>query len=119
MNLNPDIFKAYDIRGVYPGEIKYYTTAYTPSGGGAPSFDYDCSGSEDLAGSPAKGSVCTADPTVTSSCGGGGWLKATPERTGPGVDPYCGSSKQLVCGKTPEAVCGGRTIDSPEALRCK
>lgn len=85
---------------VNPGQSAYFAVSYMPPGATAVSFDYNCDGSETESGSAAK-----ADCEVTSlSCVGSGYLEASPVRSGPGVDAYCGSEDAVTCAVT-DLVC--------------
>lgn len=78
---------------VHPGQTSYFVDGYTKTGSTEISFDYDCSGTEVEAGTNPK-AYCHI---VSLQCVGGGHIPATPLRSGPGVDPYCGSDKELDC----------------------
>ena len=57
---------------VRPGQTLWFDEAYTaPSG--APSFDYDCSGTEQRRWTHAKGGPCDSLAASGSTCGGAGW----------------------------------------------
>jgi hypothetical protein len=78
---------------VNPGQTAYFENGYVPTGQSAVSFDYDCSGAESESGGAAH-----ADCQVVSlACTGSGHLEASPVRTGPGVDPFCGSDQAVTC----------------------
>jgi hypothetical protein len=80
-------------QAVSPGQTAYFETGYVPTGQSAVSFDYDCSGAESESGSAAH-----ADCQVVSlACSGSGYLEASPVRSGPGVDPFCGSNQAVTC----------------------
>lgn len=78
---------------VHPGQSAYFVQGYVKTGGGEISFDYDCSGSESEAGTNPKASC----HVMSLQCVGGGYVPATPLRSGPGVDAYCGSDEKLNC----------------------
>jgi hypothetical protein len=78
---------------VNPGQTAYFTTGYTRSGTSNVSFDYDCDGQETESGSNAKAACAYSGLT----CAGSGYLAATPARSGPGVDAYCGSDEAVTC----------------------
>lgn len=78
---------------VHPGQTSYFVDGYTKTGSTELSFDFDCSGNESEAGTNAK-AYCHI---MNLQCVGGGYIPATPLRSGPGVDPYCGSDQKLNC----------------------
>jgi hypothetical protein len=78
---------------VHPGQTSYFVDGYTRTGSTELSFDYDCNGNESEAGTNAK-AYCHL---MNLQCIGGGYIPATPLRSGPGVDPYCGSDEKLAC----------------------
>jgi hypothetical protein len=96
---------------VHPGQTSYFVAGYVKTGSTEISFDYDCSGSESEAGTNPK-AYCHL---MNLQCVGGGYVPAEPVRTGPGVDPYCGSNERLNCvGNSlkcdPGALYGAATI---------
>jgi hypothetical protein len=101
---------------VYPTESKYYAVAYNPTGGGDPSFDYDCSGTEDELGALAKGSACTLGK---SGCTGQGFMPVSPVRPAdPGVDEYCGTDLWRVCNET-SSTCSANDFHSGNHIVCR
>jgi hypothetical protein len=85
-----------DSEQVFTGQSKFFAQPYSRSGGSGSSFDYDCSGSEEQGSVFTKASTCTVVGNGTG-CAGAGYLPAQPLRTGPGVDPYCGSTRYQTC----------------------
>lgn len=79
---------------VNPGQTGYFVTGYVKTGTSTVSFDYDCSGAETEAGQNPKAG-CKVQGL---ECVGGGYIVAQPVRSGPGVDPYCGSALKVNCG---------------------
>jgi hypothetical protein len=78
---------------VYPGQQAYFEQGYPKPG--APqgiSFDYDCNGVEDPSPLDTKNPTC---PGVVLGCDKSGY--APGNRTGPGVDPYCGVKTRNSC----------------------
>jgi len=77
---------------VHPGQTKYFATSFT-NGGGAQSYDYDCSGveAEDPGGGFSHFTTCSA------MCTEEGYDPNTPLRSGAGVDVYCGSTGYEIC----------------------
>jgi hypothetical protein len=78
---------------VNPGQTSYFAAGYVPPGTTSVSFDYNCDGAETESGSPVK----AACAIVNLSCGGSGYLEMSPVRSGPGVDPFCGSTQAVTC----------------------
>ena len=78
---------------VHPGQTNFFAQGYTKTGGTSVSFDYDCNGHETESGNSPKGSC----QVVSLTCVGSGYLIASPPRSGPGVDPYCGSTASVNC----------------------
>jgi hypothetical protein len=80
-----------DNKAVSPKETDYESSSYTLASS-ATSFDYDCSGVEEpdptqLGAAPACSSIL--------SCTGSGFAPTT--RSGPGVNPLCGSTSKVTC----------------------
>lgn len=104
---------------VHPGQSAYFTRAYVHSGSAEESFDYDCSGTEEDDGKQTK-----TDETC-SLLGGGdllcqgkdGYLPAEPLRTGPGINPYCGSTTYFTCSLK-VVICETAKIET-KALGCR
>lgn len=81
-----------DAASVFPGQTKYFTTAYRTQD--TDSFDYDCSGREEP--DPAAAGPAPNCPALTLLvCGGSGF--ASTGRTGNGVDSTCGSGTMVTC----------------------
>jgi hypothetical protein len=78
---------------VHPGQTNFFAQGYTKTGGTGVSFDYDCNGRETESGNSPKGNC----QVVALTCVGSGYLVASPARSGPGVDPYCGSTASVTC----------------------
>jgi hypothetical protein len=79
-------------QGVNPGHQRFESVPYaTPRG--TQSFDYDCSGGEDGTGEQAAHFGCGLLGAL--ACGGDGY--ASTERTGFGLNSYCGSVVLLEC----------------------
>lgn len=81
---------------VNPAQTSYFAVGYAKTGSSEISFDYDCSGVEKEAGASPK-AACQVQGL---GCVGGGYLVATPFRSGPGVNPYCGSEQRVNCNYT-------------------
>jgi hypothetical protein len=78
---------------VNPGQTAYFDHGYVPTGQSTTSFDYNCDARETESGASAKAGCHPAG----LSCGGSGYLEASPVRSGPGVDPFCGSDQAVTC----------------------
>lgn len=78
---------------VHPGQTTYFGNPYKLQGG-VDSFDCDCSGAEDpdLSQPIAPANCGLLSLTL---CGGSGYAQTT--RTGPGVNPLCGSTVKSTC----------------------
>ncbi len=74
---------------VHPKQTAYFGEAYTRPDGKL-SFDYDCSGQEE-----AKSGQALAPALCDLACSESGYDKT--DRTGTGVDSYCGSKSLSVC----------------------
>jgi hypothetical protein len=95
---------------VNPGQGGYFDVGYVPTGQSVISFDYNCDGHESESGSPPK----AACKTTGLTCGGSGYIAATPARSGTGVDPYCGSTQEVTCAEsTLSCVAGTPYATSP------
>jgi hypothetical protein len=99
---------------VNPGQTSYFTVGYVKTGSSEISFDYDCSGLEKEAGSSPK-AACQVQGL---GCVGGGYVFATPVRSGPGVDPYCGSEQRVNCNYTNLKCPQSAPYDAP-AIACR
>lgn len=88
-----DDCKDNDLR-VRPGQTAYFGTPYRDADGND-SYDYDCSGSED--GSPRQLALPNGCDGILDilNCSGTGYMREA--RTGPGVNPVCGSTKVGTC----------------------
>jgi hypothetical protein len=81
---------------VNPGQTAFFAVGYDLPGTTTVSFDYNCDGQETESGSPAKADC----KEVSLSCVGSGYVEATPVRSGPSVDPFCGSAQAVTCALT-------------------
>ena len=52
------------------------------------------------------------------SCVGSGYLPANPVRSGPGVDPYCGSDQRVSCSVV-NLKCSASAPTSDAAIACR
>jgi hypothetical protein len=66
-------------------------------GNGKVSFDFNCDGKEVPCHDFVKAALngCMLNPVSGAGCTGSGYLPTS--RSGPGVDPYCGSDKWRQC----------------------
>jgi hypothetical protein len=78
---------------VHPAQEDFFVESYVKTGTTSVSFDYDCSGAETESASAPKANCHMQN----LACAGAGYLVATPARSGPGVNPYCGSSSRVAC----------------------
>jgi hypothetical protein len=101
---------------VNPGQKGWFDHPYVVSGSVQLSYDYDCDGKEsEPPGSPDKSTgSCTYQLT---KCIGAGYLPVNPPRSGPGVDPFCGSTSVLVC--TVAALSCSASTTSGAAVLCR
>jgi hypothetical protein len=96
---------------VFPGQPAFFGTGYAHAG--ADSFDYDCNGSEQPDPSQ-QGPAPNCGDLGLGDCSGSGFEPS--ERTGPELDPICGSTSRVEC--TPALlVCGTRT-STTQPKRC-
>ena len=99
-----------DNKVVFPHKAGFAADGYTSSGN-AVSFDYDCSGMEEVDPS-SKGA---APACSLLSCTGSGFQPTN--RSGPGVNPLCGS-KSLVTCTSGSLSCSGVVTQVSEGVRC-
>jgi hypothetical protein len=78
---------------VHPAQENFFPEGYTRTGTTSVSFDYDCSGAETEAGNAPKAGCRLQNLT----CVGAGYLAASSPRSGPGVNPFCGSASRVSC----------------------
>jgi hypothetical protein len=99
---------------VHPEQLTYFEMGYV-GGDGNESFDYDCSGSED--GNPGQRPLPTGCGILDLlTCEGTGYM--SQPRTGPGVNPVCGSDKIGTC--TPMLLsCTTATEMTMSRYRCR
>jgi hypothetical protein len=77
---------------VHPGQAAFFGQPYTRADGST-SFDYDCSGSEQ--GDPSLQVAPRCEELMVPRCGGSGYLATS--RSGPALNPYCGSTLVETC----------------------
>jgi hypothetical protein len=91
-----DLQSVKPFRTGWPNPPQYSGTGYAdstkPQG---LSFDYDCTGAETPDPSNAYGAVPNCGGLL--NCDGAGYLPLDPARTGPGIDPRCGSTTLQRC----------------------
>jgi hypothetical protein len=100
---------------VHPKQTKYFVAGYIPPGMTTKSFDYNCDGVETEQGNPPK-EMCMY---VAGVCQGAGYLKASPLRTGTGVDPFCGSTIGGSCYINTQTACVPGGAGAMTALPCQ
>jgi len=101
-----------DNKLVFPAALPYSATAFTPTQGGS-SFDFDCSGAEEedptqLGAAPACNNAL--------ACSGSGFQPTS--RTGPGVNPLCGSTTLVTCKKS-GLTCSPLVTQVTDGVRCR
>jgi hypothetical protein len=95
---------------VHPNAPALGTSFAGPNG---VSFDYDCNGTETEDGAPEHFPGCVG-------CYETGYLSATPYRSGPGINSYCGSTQMGACYADPYyGFCNGYPYDVGDPIRCK
>jgi hypothetical protein len=110
-----------DLVEVFPGQTEFFAVPYDdqPSANGV-SFDYDCNGAESPEFTePPFGAVpdCASLGSAVS-CMGSGYLPAEPPRSGPGVEPRCGSNLRRDCVVTGVLLaCDNSTVPLADNLR--
>jgi hypothetical protein len=100
-------------KDVFPKQPTYFDSSYSTSGGNH-SFDYDCSGIEEGAAGEA-GAPPGCSSLLGIGCTGTGYVPTT--RSGPGVNPLCGSTTQATCRSTGLACTS--VVSTAPAYRCK
>jgi hypothetical protein len=98
----------------FPQQNEYLATGYAVSGG--VSFDYDCSGQEQPDPSQLGGAPSCAILALLN-CSGSGY--ANTNRTGPGVNPLCGSKTLVTCVVKDALFCEASSIPVSEGVRCR
>jgi hypothetical protein len=89
----------------WPNPPQYSGGGYTdPAKPQGISFDYDCTGTETPDPSNAYGPVPNCGGLL--NCEGAGYLPLDPARTGPGIDPRCGSTTLQRCNGKLLGNCG-------------
>ena len=73
--------------------MPFQGTGYTDNAG-QESFDYDCNGAEE--GDPSQDEVGACSGLTSCDQGAAGYLPRT-DRSGPGVDSFCGSTTTVTC----------------------
>jgi len=99
---------------VFPQQKAYQSDGYPVSGG--VSFDYDCSGQEQIEPSQL-GAAPACSGLALLNCAGSGFAKT--DRTGPGVNPLCGSRTLVTCAVKDALFCEGATTQMAEGVRCR
>jgi hypothetical protein len=85
------------------------------------SFDFDCSGSEQPDPGNSDPDPPPEDCTLRVPCNGRGYLPAMPARSGPGVEPRCGSNRLRRCVATAIVDCAPEDVllAAELAFRCR
>jgi hypothetical protein len=101
-----------DLPEVHPDQTDFFGEGYETKQG--ISFDYDCSGLEDP--DPVQPRRAPTTCPLAQPCGSPGYVPAA--RSGPGVDPICGS--QLIQGCAPNlGLCSMQSPVMATAKRCR
>jgi hypothetical protein len=99
---------------VHPGQKAFFGVPRAGHGG-APSYDYDCSGKEDPDPSQSKAPGCGL--LTLGSCAGAGYNATS--RTGTGLNSYCGSKSKTTCAAAiGPLVCEATTATTNVAYGC-
>ena len=100
---------------VHPKQATYFATPYKAAGN-IDSFDYDCSGDESL--DPSQHAAPSACGLLSiANCAGSGYVPTA--RTGPGVNPLCGSVQTSTCTPTALLLCQNVVATVDDAARCR
>ena len=102
-----------DNPSVFPQENDYQAAGYVVAAG--VSFDWDCSGQEDPDPSQMGAAPACASLSILN-CSGMGF--AGTGRTGPGVNPLCGSKTLVKCMQSGLS-CAGVTTTVTDGVRCR
>lgn len=104
---------------VHPGQTAFFDLPYIDPNTSQESFDYDCNGTEQGDGEPTTTEKCDAIGIgIDLFCSGNdGYLPATPPRSGPGVNAYCGSTMYFTCRN--EVFQCKKNTSTAAALRCR
>ncbi len=103
-----------DNSAVFPKEPDFEPTGYTATSTGV-SFDYDCSNQEESDPTQMGAAPACASLGILN-CTGSGFANTT--RTGPGVNPLCGSKSLVTCTKK-DLSCVGVTTLTSDGVRCR
>jgi hypothetical protein len=102
-----------DDPSVFPQQSGYESSGYAVGAG--VSFDYDCSGQEQP--DPSQlGAAPACSGLALLNCAGSGFVNTN--RTGPGVNPLCGSKTLLTCAVKDALFCEGLPSQVAEGVRC-
>jgi hypothetical protein len=103
-----------DNNAVFLKEPDFEASSYTATSNGL-SFDYDCSNKEESDPTQLGAAPACASMGILN-CVGSGF--ANTARTGPGVNPLCGSKSLVTCMKS-NLSCVGVTTMTTEGVRCR
>jgi hypothetical protein len=113
-----------DLPDVFPGQTAFFAEPYvdpTRPAANYESFDFDCDGSDESAptNSPATPAPNNCNSLLT--CQGSGYLPTAPLRSGPGVEPRCGSNLRRTCISDGALACVADDVELADSLifRCK
>jgi hypothetical protein len=102
-----------DNTAVFPKEPDFKAGSYTATSNGM-SFDYDCSNKEES--DPTQPAAPACGSLTILNCAGSGF--ANTARTGPGVNPLCGSKSFVTCTKNTLS-CVAVTTMTTDGVRCR
>ncbi len=101
---------------VFPGQTKYFGTAYQPPNGGD-SYDYNCNKKEEEQPPGYKTAGTCAIGIAAGTCTGDGYLPDTGRTASTGIDLICGSNRYQTCTFKPgQAICVSSVADAPAVL---
>lgn len=104
---------------VFPEQTTTFAESYLANNG-AQSFDYNCDGSETIAGGTQVSTGACETAGLGNACSGDGYLPVEPARSGTNANQLCGSMRYLVCARSQQVCIGAVSTDGTyEAARCK
>lgn len=104
---------------VFPEQTTTFALSYLATDG-TQSFDYNCDGSETIAGGTQVSTGACETAGLGNACSGDGYLPVDPARTGTDLNQLCGSMRYLVCARSQQVCIGAVSTDGTyQAARCK
>jgi len=108
-----------DDANVFPEQTTTFAVPYV-AGNGTQSFDYNCDGSETIAGGTQLSTGACETAGLGNACSGDGYLPVEPVRTGSNLNQLCGSMRYLVCARSQQVCIGAVSTDGTyQAAACK